>query len=91
MTGEAAIANAWTVTHYTKYAYTCHAILSLKHAISNHYDILQKFQESSAFLFDWINGLKIKVFLEFHFSQTLVFTGFFIDHIIWTIIQKITP
>ena len=38
---------------------------------------MQKFQGRSAFWFTYIDDLKIKYFLKFYFSQTLIFTGFF--------------
>ena len=51
--------------------------LTQSHTISNHYESLEKFQGKSAFWFGWKDALKIKIFGEIRFSQTLVFTGFF--------------
>ena len=45
---------------------------------SNPFESLQKFQGRSAFWFISTDELKIKYFLKIYFSQTLMFTGFFI-------------
>ena len=48
-----------------------------KDATCNHFESLQEFQGRSAFWFTYIDELKIKYFLKYYFSQTLIFTGFF--------------
>ena len=74
LTGEPGIVNFQGCGMYRA---RCHQIDTEPGVISNTFKSLQKFQGRSAFWFTYIDELKIKYFLKFSFSQTLIFTGFF--------------